>query len=167
MADNPPPAPPQPPSPPASAALTALDRFWLDAAREMTKESVKALEEAAKQVIAVAGFSQSVYFAVVSFGDLKKALDMLPTGVQICLVAALTLPLLFWIGSLAFAIRVFKPETYASNLESPDAARDTYREIVAYKQTQLGRAHRFLVLGFLPLVVNIVAYLLLAPVKPE
>lgn len=167
MADNPPPAPPQPPPPLASAALTALDRFWLDAAREMAKESVKALEEAAKQVIAVAGFSQSVYFAVVSFGDLKKALDQLPAGAQVCLVAALTLPLLFWIGSLASAVRVFKPETYTSNLESPDDAREAYYKIVTYKRTQLGRAHRFLVLGFLPLVVNIVAYLLLAPVKPE
>ena len=162
MADTPPVSPLA-----ASSALTALDRFWLDAAREMVKESVKALEEAAKQVIALAGFSQTVYFAVISFGDLKKALDQLPTGAQISLVVALTLPLLFWIGSLAFAVRVFLPETYASNLESPDAARGTYQKIVAYKRTQLGLAHRLLVLGFLPLVVNIVAYLLLAPVKPE
>lgn len=161
----PPPAPNPPPTP--SAALTALDRFWLEAAREMTKESVKALEEAAKQLITVTSFAQSVYFAAISFGDLKKALDQIGTAAQVGLIVALVLPLLFWIGSLAFAIRVFKPETYRTNLESPDAARETYLEIVAYKRRNLGQAHRWLVLGFLPLVLNILAYLLLAPIAPK
>ena len=156
------------PNPPSiqSAPVSPLDRFWLDTARESAKESVKALEEAAKQLITITSFAQTVYFAAVSFGDLKKAIDAIPAANQLALAFVLVLPLLLWIGSLILAIQVFKPETYQANLESPDDARETYYRIVGYKHRKLRQAHTMLVLGFFPLVLNIVFYIALAPVKP-
>lgn len=141
-------------------ALTPLDRFWLDTMRKTVQESVASLEKAAKQLVGIASLSQTIYFAAISLSDLKKTLEQVAPMQQGAAAFALVLPLLCWIASLVFAILVFKPETYSTNLNSPDLARDTYREIVAYKHRQLRRAHLALMLGFLPLVVNVVVYLL-------
>ena len=144
-------------------ALTPLDRFWLDTARNAAKESAASLEEAAKQLIGITSLSQGIYFAAISLGDVKKGLALFSGQQQWLVVAGLVLPLLLWIVSLWFAIRVFKPETYKTNLNSPDLAREMYYEVVAYKKKQLQRAYYALVLGFVPLVVNVVAYLVYFP----
>ena len=139
-------------------SLTKLDRFWLETAQGVAQDSVGALEEAAKQLISVTSLLQAIYFAAISFSDLKESLAA-EYEVNWLLVLLFVLPIIFWLASLGFAVRVFKPETYKTNLSSPDLARSMYGEMVAYKHRQLRRAHLFLVLGFLPLVVNIVLYL--------
>jgi len=139
-------------------SLLPLDRFWLETVQNATKESVRSLEEAAKQLITITSLSQGIYFAAVSFIDLKKALVQFSEAQQWGITAALLIPLLFWLASLYFAILVFKPKTYQANLNSPDLARETYQEIVAYKHKQLGSAHIALILGFIALLINIVAF---------
>jgi hypothetical protein len=146
--------------------LSPQDQFWLETARGAAKESVAALEEAAKQLITVTTLAQTIYFAAISFGDLKAALGLLAPAQRWPVVAALVFPLLFWLASLTFAVRVFKPETYRTNLDSPDLARETYEAIVAYKHRQLIGAHRLLAIGFVPLVINIAVYLIFVPAKP-
>ena len=138
--------------------LTPLDHFWLDTARNAAKESVSALEEAAKQLIAITSLSQGIYFAAISFGDVKKALPQFASAQQLAITFALVLPLVCWVVALAFAILVFKPETYHTNLDSPDLARETYQAIVAYKHRQLRCAHVALVIGFVLLIVNVIAF---------
>ncbi|MBM3129028.1 MAG: hypothetical protein FJ009_10465 [Chloroflexi bacterium] len=138
--------------------LTALDRFWLERARNAAKESVGALEEAAKQLIAIASLSQGIYFAAISFGDIKKALPQFAPAWQWTITGALVLPLVCWLVALAFAIRVFVPQIYATNLDSPELARETYDQVAAYKHAQLRRAHLALALGFVPLIGNVVAF---------
>ena len=139
-------------------SLTKLDRFWLETTRDSAKESIGALEEAAKQLISVTSLLQAIYFAAISFGELKKSL-VVEGAVDWLLVFLFVLPIVFWLFSLGFAVRVFKPKTYKTNLSSPDLARQMYEDVVSYKHKQLGRAHIFLLLGFVPLVVNIVLYL--------
>ncbi|MDF0590108.1 hypothetical protein [Candidatus Methanocrinis natronophilus] len=139
-------------------SLTKLDRFWLETARGAAKESVAALEEAAKQLISVTSLLQAIYFAAISFSDLKGALAA-EGEIRWALVLLFVLPVVLWLLSLSYAVLVFKPESYRTNLSSPDLARSMYGEIVGYKHRQLQRAHLFLVLGFVPLVVNIVIYL--------
>ncbi len=138
--------------------LTLLDRFWLETARNAAKESVSALEEAAKQLIAIASLSQGIYFAAISFGDIKNALPQFALEWQWAITGALVLPLVCWLIALAFAIRVFVPQRYAMNLDSPDLARETYEQVVAFKHAQLRRAHVALVIGFVPLIVNVVVF---------
>src|SRR5262249_34572717 len=115
----------------------------------------------------VTTFAQTIYFAAISFGEVRKALGTLSFGLRWGLVMALALPLCFWIGSLWCAIRVFKPEIYDTNLDSPDLARETYLQIAAYKHKQLQRAYRLLMLGFVPLLLNVIAYLLFVPQRSE
>lgn len=146
-------------------SLTALDRFWLDVARDAAKESVKATEEAAKQLIAITSLAQAIYFASVSFSNIKKSLDVFTPASQWAIVITLALPLVCWLLGLMFAFLVFKPRAYESNLESPDVARETYLKMVSYKHRQLSRAHLMLGLGFVPLVVNLLLYLAFVPPK--
>ena len=146
-------------------ALTPLDTFWLETARGAAKESVAALEEAAKQLITVTTLAQTVYFAAVSFGDVKAALGALTRAQQWLVAVALVVPLILWLASLAFAVLVFKPETYRTSLDSPDLARLVYERVVAYKHRQLVRAHRLLAAGFAPLIINVVLYLVFVPPK--
>ncbi|HII06834.1 MAG TPA: hypothetical protein HA349_05850 [Methanotrichaceae archaeon] len=139
-------------------SLTKLDRFWLETAQGAAKESVTSMEVAAKQLISVTSLLQAIYFAAISFSELKGSL-VAEDAVGWLLVLLFVLPIVFWLASLGFAVRVFKPETYKTNLSSPDLARQMYEGMVAYKHEQLQRAHLFLLLGFVPLVVNIVLYL--------
>lgn len=142
----------------AAATPSAMDRFWLETARGATKESIPALEEAAKQLISITSLTQGIYFAAISFSDLKAELavqDLLGWF----LVFLFASPIVLWLISLAYAVRVFAPETYKTNLQSPQLAREMLARMADYKHLQLQRAHRALLLGFLLLVVNIIVYL--------
>jgi len=75
------------------------------------------------------------------------------------LVLLFASPIVLWLTSLAFAMRVFTPKTYKTNLRSPDLAREMILKMVAYKYRQLKRAHLALLIGFLLLMVNLVVYL--------
>ena len=141
-----------------AAQPSAMDRFWLETARSVSKESISALEDAAKQLISITSLTQGIYFAAISFSDLKKAL-IVHDWQGWLLVLLFASPIVLWLVSLAFAVRVFAPETYKTNLQSPDLAREMLQEIVAYKHRQLKFAHKALLLGFVLLVVNIIVYL--------
>jgi len=117
-----------------------------------------ALEEAAKQLISITSLTQGIYFAAISFGDLKKAL-VIHDWQGWLLILLFVSPIVLWLVSLTYAVRVFSPETYKTNLQSPDLAREMLQNIVAYKHKQLRLAHKALLLGFVLLVVNIIAYL--------
>ena len=141
-----------------AAQPSAMDRFWLETARSVSKESISSLEDAAKQIITITSLTQGIYFAAISFSDLKKAL-VVHDWQGWLLVLLFASPIMLWLVSLAFAVRVFSPETYKTNLQSPDLAREMLQEIVAYKHSQLKSAHKALLLGFVLLVVNIIVYL--------
>jgi hypothetical protein len=42
------------------------------------------------------------------------------------LVLLFVLPIVLWLASLGFAVRVFKPETCKTNLSPPDLVRSMY-----------------------------------------
>ncbi len=132
-----------------------LDEFWLDTARGLVQKSVEALEEASKQLIAITSFAQVIYFAAISFSDIRKALGTVPPVQQWLAVIVLLVPMGFWFLSLFFAIQVFKPRGYSTNLESPDLAREMYEGLVAYKRDQLERSYLVLAWGFVPLIADV------------
>ncbi|MGZ4846520.1 MAG: hypothetical protein ACXV3D_04065 [Halobacteriota archaeon] len=53
---------------------TDVDRFWLTLGQETLKESITALEAAAKQLIRIVSILQGIYFAAISFSNLKRIL---------------------------------------------------------------------------------------------
>jgi len=138
--------------------LKSEEKFWLDLMRNETKASIGAVEEAAKQLITITSLLQTVYFAAISFSDLKKALvvhDLYGWFTVILFIS----PIILWLICLSFAIAVFLPKSYHTNLSSPSLASEAYENIITFKQRQLWRAYQALAIGFLPLIISIVVYL--------
>lgn len=138
--------------------VTDLDEFWVDTARTSVKESVASLEEAAKQLITAVTLVEGIYFAAVSWSDMKKV--MAASGTEAWLTIALFVsPIVLWLACLFFAVRVFTPENYKTNLSSPEMAERFYRKMVRYKHRNLKRAYWALLFGFVPMLAAIVCYL--------
>lgn len=133
--------------------VTDIDEFWVKTIRDITGESIKRIEEAAKQLIAIVSVLQAIYFAAISFSELKNLSFHNPWSfLFIC-------PIAIWIISLSLAVTVFMPRTYSTNLESPSMSEKTFKEMVKFKQRQLWYAYCVLVAGFIVLIISITFYL--------
>ena len=140
--------------------ITELDEFWLETARTAVRESIASLEGAAKQLIGAVALVEGIYFAAISFSDLRSVMAVQGTEANLRIVLFVS-PIVLWLICLFFAVRVFTPKTYKTNLSSPELAEKVYREMVGYKHRNLKRAYWALLAGFVPLVVALVYYLLL------
>ncbi|MDD4163131.1 MAG: hypothetical protein PHW87_11705 [Methanothrix sp.] len=139
-------------------SVTELDEFWLETARITVQESIASLEEAAKQLIGAVTLVEGIYFAAISFSDLRKVMAV--QGPEAWLrIGLFVLPIVLWLVCLFFAVKVFIPETYKTNLSSPELAERFYQDLVHYKHRNLKRAYWALLAGFVPLVVAVVCYL--------
>ena len=138
--------------------VTELDEFWLDTARTAVKESVASLEEAAKQLIAAVTLVEGIYFAAVSWSDMHKVMAVSGTEAWFR-IALFVSPIVLWLFCLFFAVRVFTPKTYKTNLSSPEMAEQFYREMVRHKHRNLKRAYWALLFGFVRMLAAIVCYL--------
>lgn len=165
--------------------------YWLKLNREANIGSLTPLEDAAKQLVTITSLLQGIYFAAVSFSNIKQVgrLDDVWYNVFIALSF---FTLCFWMASLYFATRVFIPEIYGKrpgteppeheiNLSQkqiePDEQeaelqnraakiRDAYRVIATYKHNKLTTAVQFLWYSFIPFILNILIYLLFLPAPP-
>ena len=138
--------------------VTELDEFWLETARTAVRESVASLEEAAKQLIGAVTLVEGIYFAAISFSDLSKVMAV--QGPEAWFrIGLFVLPIVLWLVCLFFAVRVFTPKNYETNLSSPELAEQLYLGLVGYKHRNLKRAYWALLAGFVPLVVAVVYYL--------
>ena len=138
--------------------VTELDEFWLETAKTAVCESIASLEEAAKQLIGAVTLVEGIYFAAISFSDLRKVMAVQGTEANLRIVLFVS-PIILWLVCLFFAVRVFTPETYKTNLSSPQLAKQLYQDLVSYKHRNLKRAYWALLAGFVPLVVAMVFYL--------
>src|SRR5512137_1632831 len=139
-------------------SVDELDQFWLDTARTAVKESVASLEEAAKQLIGAVTLVEGIYFAAVSWSDMKTIMAV-QGGAALLRIALFVSPIVLWLACLFFAVRVFTPETYQTNLSSPDLAEQFHRDLVRHKHKNLKRAHLALLIGFALMLAAVVAYL--------
>lgn len=103
---------------------------------------------------------EGIYFAAISFGDLRKVMAVQGPEAWFRILLFVS-PIVFWLICLFFAVQVFTPKNYETNLSSPELAEQLHRELVEYKHKNLKRAHLALLAGFLPLVISVVRYLLL------
>ena len=115
--------------------------FWMDTAKGLLGESIKSIEEAAKQIIAIA------------FSDIRGGLGSIWTWI------VYLLPLLLWLLSLLAALLVFFPRTYQANISSWRESRAAFERVVAYKHDMLKVAGLFLFLGAAALAFAMGVYL--------
>jgi hypothetical protein len=128
-------------------------KFWKDTAKGLLGESIKSIEETAKQIIGVAGILEGLYFHAIAYSDIRGQLGSVGP------LLLYLLPLLLWLVSLLAALLVFFPRAYASNISSWRESKAAFERIVTYKHTMLKIAGLFLALGALALFAAMGAYL--------
>lgn len=100
--------------------------FWRETGRELVRDSIKTIDEAARQIITVAGILEGLYFHAISFSDIRATL----TDVKIIIFM---LPLVLLTTSLFVAFIVFFPENYRINILSSTGSKETYENILRGK----------------------------------
>jgi len=147
----------------ASTMVSDLDKFWIETMQKLAQGSIASAEDAAKQMIAIISLLQTIYFAAISFSNLKNALIL-----EDPLVFLFLSPIALWLVALALAILVFLPRPYYTNLESPSKSATTFNDLIAFKQKILFCSYIVLAFGFLMLLVSVFVYMYViqVPVKP-
>jgi hypothetical protein len=140
------------PQKPRSVPNPAL-KFWREVGQELVKGSIQSSEEAAKQIIAVSGILEGLYFHAIAFSDLRCRL----VGWQIVVYL---LPLVLWLASLGSALLVFLPRPYRLNISSSDTCKEAYKEITQSKLVRFQAAAILLALGVLALMLALCIYLI-------
>ena len=128
------------------------DPFWRQNARKLVEGSVDTLDNMAKQLIALIGLLEGLYFHAITFSDLRGTLG----GWLIWFYIA---PIALWMLGLAFAVWTLFPNTYKISIISSQNSKETYEKIVSQKHFRLKIAAALLVLSFLPLMVAVYYYL--------
>ena len=123
--------------------LTPEEEFWMEKMREMTAASIKSVEEAGKQLIAMITVMEGIYAAVLAFSGIKE----LPKA-NIPAALFYISPIFLWLISLFFALRIFKSRRYRYYSNSPDSAKETFHQIAAFKYQNLNLSYFFLCLSF-------------------
>lgn len=139
---------PEPPDP----LLEESRLFWRELGRNMIHESIGAMDETGKQIIAVAGILEGLYFHAIAFSELQAKV----TGAALFIYLA---PVALLLVSLIFALLIFFPERSKLNIHSSEASRLIYEHTVQGKLNALRLAALFLVLGILAILFAALAYL--------
>ncbi len=125
--------------------------FWREIGKNMIQQSIGTIDEAAKQIIGVAGILEGLYFHAVAFADLRgqAAGSLLVYGAPIVLLLV----------SLTAALLVYFPERYRLNFNSWEASKLVYERVVASKLLLLKIASICLALGVAALFLAVMTYL--------
>ena len=134
--------------------LTTEDEFWMARMREMAGNSIKSVEEAAKQLIAMITVMEGIYGAVLAFSGIKE----IPQG-KVWAVFFYVSPILLWLVSLFFALRVFKTQKYQYYSNSPDSAAATFNKIAEFKYKNLNLSYAFVCISFVIAAIGIMYWL--------
>ena len=127
--------------------------FWREVGKDLVRSSVETLDNTARQIIAVAGILEGLYFHGIAFTDLAG--QPLSTFEWIVYLA----PILILLLSLGGALLVFFPDHYKINILSSEDSRNAHKAIVASKLTLIRRAAITLVLGVAAIFLAVALYL--------
>jgi hypothetical protein len=131
--------------------------FWRENATKLVGESISTVEEMAKQLIAVNSLLEGIYFHAITFSDVKH-------GMTSWIAAIYLAPIFLWLMSLIFAVLTLSPNTYAININSSRASKETFEEIVSKKHKMLKVSEAFLIISFIALMITLAHYLVAVPV---
>ena len=134
--------------------LTEDETFWMAKMRELAGGSVGAVEESAKQLITMITVMQGIYAAVLAFSGIKE----MPRG-NLWALILYALPILVWLVSLFFALRVSKVREYRYYETSPDSAKDTFLKIAKNKHRDLRLAYILFTISFIIAAIGIFYWL--------
>lgn len=129
------------------------DLKWLELMDNAHKDSLKSIDDAAKQIIGLSGIISSIYYGAVALSKLSAA--SLQGGNRVLFIA----PVVLWLASLVAAVLALIPRAYSYNPYSPDEAREAYQRVVAAKDRRLKIALWLFVASIIALVGALCKYL--------
>lgn len=127
-------------------------KFWRDNAKSMLKGSIESIESTAKQIIAICGILEGIYFHAITYSDIRGCIG---TVEGIFYLA----PLFLWLLSILFAVLVFSPKVYHTNIASHRESKETFIKIVAYKHGMLKTSQIIFFISFIFLLIAMGLYL--------
>jgi hypothetical protein len=125
--------------------------FWKQNAQKIVGESISSVEDTAKQFVTITGLLQGIYFHAITFSDVKSM-----EGGSVLIYAA---PLVLWLISLIFAVRVLVRKKYAININSSRESKETFEKILRKKYQLIRISGFFLILSFVALTIALLYYL--------
>jgi hypothetical protein len=145
---------PTPPTVPPSDALTDDTRaFWRGVSRKMVEDSIGSLDEAAKQLVGVAGILAGLYVNAIAFSNLHGK------GTSGWLLVLYTAPIALLLLTLVAALLVFFPGRYSINIHSSQASQLIYERILTRKRRILAVSAVCLVFSLSAILYAVIIYL--------
>jgi hypothetical protein len=139
-----------PPEP--DETLSEARAFWHETGKMMIRESITTIDGAARQVIAVSGILEGLYFHAVTFSDLRGQAGGWSLGLYL-------LPVALLLVSLIASLMVFLPDRYRLSFQSADACKLVHERVVKGKLRALRIASLFLILGVAAIMGAVALYL--------
>jgi len=115
-------------------------QFWRQAIQQIRKDSIKTVEETAKQLIGLVTLLSGIYFHAITFTQVPQGY----TDVRVLFVG----PLALWVFCLLAASLALFPRPFMLSPYDPDEAEAVIRAALAWK-------YRFLVTALLLLVISL------------
>jgi hypothetical protein len=127
-------------------------KFWRELAKSMLKGSIESIESTAKQIIAICGILEGIYFHAITYSDIRGYIGTLEGVFYLA-------PLFLWLLSILFAVLVFSPKVYHTNIASGRESKATFLEIVTKKHKRLRIAQTIFFISFIFLLIAMGLYL--------
>ena len=134
-----------------SAPEKPLDDFWLEQGKKLIEGSIPALQDAAKNLITLLGLLNTLYMGILAFTDYTTV-----SG-GFFLKSAYGLPLICWLASLYFVLKVVMTRHRDINPLSPEDIERAYIDIVKTKQFNLRASFWFITAGLIFAAILLIA----------
>ena len=122
--------------------------FWLNFNRSNLQDSIKTLNESAKQIIGINPLLSSLYTIGLGLG---KALSISPKKLSEIQSIILIVPIFCWLLSLIAAITSSFPNVHSLPLNKPIEISNFYQKRIRYKYKWLIASYLFLLLSIISL----------------
>jgi len=137
---------------PVSGLPESPMKFWRDNAKAVLGQSIESIESAAKQIILICGILEGIYFHAITYSDISGYIG---TVEGIFYLA----PLFLWLLSIFFAVLVFSPKVYYTNIASSRESKETFIKVVTYKHKNLKTSQTIFFVSFIFLLIAMGLYL--------
>jgi hypothetical protein len=149
----------KPPVDDSSDSLVSQERaFWREQGKALITGSIDAVDSVAKELIAVAGILEGLYFHAIAFGDLRDKTKY-PPALLDQQVWWYVLPIGLLLVSLVCALAVFFPKRYQLNIHSSQASQLVFERIASRKLWWVRTSAVFLIAGVVATLITAIIYL--------
>lgn len=135
------------------------DEFWIELAKDWIRVAFDKQVSAAKQIINISGILQGIYFIVI-IQNINQLSELNEFNQDLIFILVLTFisPSLCWLYSMYLSTYVVVPVVYSVDPNKKDDIIDKFNKRVARNKKHLSNSHKWLLLGLVIVMLNIIIY---------